>query len=151
MAKKIRSISGTVRIEAEINKLAGKVFARGGEIRVLEEGWVPVVDISENETDIIVEAELPGVSSKDIQIVLNNNRLEIKGMKREAPVPSRIKFFRLERECGFFRRFVFLPNAVNPDSTEAILDNGVLTIVFKKYRRSKQREVILTIKKPEEN
>jgi len=151
MAKKIRPISRTVRIEAEINKLAGKVFVRSGEIRVLGEGWVPVVDISESETDIIVEAELPGVYSRDIQLVLSNNRLEIKGMKREVPVHSGIRYFRLERECGYFRRFVFLPNAVNPDRTEAILDNGVLTIVFKKYRRNKQGEVVLTIKKPEEN
>jgi HSP20 family protein len=111
---------------------------------------VPVVDISESETDIIVEAELPGVTESDVQLVLHNNRLEIKGTKKEILGHSQIKYFRLERESGPFRRYVFLPNAVNPDRTKAVLENGVLTVVFKKYRRKKQGEVVLEIKKPDE-
>ena len=150
MAKKIRPRSQTVRIEAEINRLAGEVFERNRELLALGEGWVPVVDISESETEIIVEAELPGVTESDVQLVLHNNRLEIKGMKREILGHSKVKYFRLERESGPFRRYVFLPNAVNPDRTKAVLENGVLTIVFKKYRRKKQEEVVLEIKKPGE-
>ncbi|MFC2164708.1 Hsp20/alpha crystallin family protein [Acidobacteriota bacterium] len=150
MAKKIRPIIRTVRTEAEINRLAGEVFERNRELIALGEGWVPVVDISESDTDIIVEAELPGVSDKDVHLVLHNNRLEIKGIKKEVLVHSRVKYFRLERECGPFRRYVFLPNVVNPDRTKAILENGVLTIVFKKYRRKKQGEVVLKISNQEE-
>ncbi len=150
MAKKIRPISRTIKIEAAINRLAGEVFERNRELLVLGEGWVPVVDILESETDIIVEAELPGISDKDVHLVLHNNRLEIKGMKKEVLAHSRIKYFRLERECGPFRRYVFLPNAVNPDRTKAILENGVLTVIFKKYRRKIQGEVVLEIKKPDE-
>jgi HSP20 family protein len=147
MAKKIRLRSQAVRIEAEINKLAGEVFNRNRELLVMGEGWVPVVDISENETEIIVEVELPGVTENDVRLVLHSNRLEIKGIKREILGHSRIKYFRLERESGPFRRYVFLPNAVNPDRTKATLENGVLTVVFKKYRRRKQGEVVLEIKK----
>jgi len=150
MAKKIKQKSRTVRIEAEINRLAEEVFERNREILVLGEGWVPVVDISENETDIIVEAELPGVADRDVHLMLYNNRLEIKGIKKEDPVKSRITYFRLERECGPFRRYVYLPSAVNPDRNKAILENGVLTIVFKKHRRKKQREKVLKIKNPDQ-
>ena len=150
MDKKKRPISQTVRIEAEINRLAGEAFERNRELLVLGEGWVPVVDISESDTEIIVEVELPGVSDRDIHLVLHNNRLEIKGIKKEGLAHSRVKYFRLERECGPFRRYVFLPNAVNPDRTKAFLENGVLTVVFKKFRRNRQGEVVLKINKPDE-
>lgn len=137
MAKKIRQVSRTIRIEAAISKLAGEVFERNRELLSLGEGWVPVVDILESETDIIVEAELPGVEDRDVHLLLHNNRLEIKGQKKEFLGHSRVKYFRLERECGPFRRYVFLPNTVNPERTKATLENGVLTVVFKKYRKKK--------------
>jgi HSP20 family protein len=150
MAKKIRHRSKTMKIEAEINRLAGEVFERDRELLTLGEGWVPVVDISENETEIIVEVELPGVTESDVQLLLHNNRLEIRGKKREILGHSRVKYFRLERESGPFRRYVYLPNAVNPDRTNATLEDGVLTIILKKYRRKKRKEVVLEIKKPGE-
>ena len=99
MAKKIRPRSQTARIEAEINRLAGEVFERNRELLALGEGWVPVVDISESETEIIVEAELPGIADSDVQLVLHSNRLEIKGVKREILGHSRVKYFRLERDA----------------------------------------------------
>ncbi|MBN1222489.1 MAG: Hsp20/alpha crystallin family protein [Candidatus Aminicenantes bacterium] len=149
MGKKIKTISRIVKIEAEIGKIAGEVFDRKKEWIGLGEGWIPIVDVSENESDITVEAELPGVAQGDIHLLLQNNRLEIKGKKKEAQVDSKIRYHRLEREYGPFRRYLYLPGAVNPERTKAVLANGILTVVFKKYKQNKRGEMVLKIKKPE--
>lgn len=150
MSKKIRPISRIVKIEAEINKIAGEVFLKKRDLLGLDESWVPCADVAENETNITVEVDLPGIEQKDIQLVFHGNRIEIKGMKKEIPTGTRIRYLRLEREYGPFRRFIFLPNAVHLEKTKALLENGVLTIQFKKVGRKQERQVVLKIRKPEE-
>lgn len=100
MSKKIKPVSRIVKIEAEINKIAGEVFLKKKDLLGLDESWVPCVDVAENETDITVEVDLP--------------------------------------------------NVVHPEKTRALLENGVLTIQFKKVRRKQDRQVVLKIRKPEE-
>jgi len=150
MVKKIKPVSRIVKIEAEIDKIMGEVFFRKRELMGLDESWIPYIDISENENDLIVRIELPGVKQKDVAILLHNNRIEIKGVKKENLPQSQIKYHQLEREYGSFRRFIFLPSAVIPEKAQAILENGVLTIVLRKYRKKKEKEVVLKIKKAQE-
>lgn len=147
MVKKIKPISRTVKIEAEINKIMGEVFFQKREFLGLDESWVPCVDISEKEDEINVEIELPGVAQKEINILLHSNRLEISGVKEENLSKERIKYLRLEREYGAFRRYIFLPSVVIPDKAKASLENGVLTVVLRKYKRKKEKEVVVKIQK----
>jgi len=147
MVKKIKPISRTVKIEAEINKIMGEVFFQKREFLGLDESWVPCVDISEKEDEIKVETELPGVAQKEINILLHSNRLEISGVKKENLSKERIKYLRLEREYGTFRRYIFLPSVVIPDKAKASLENGVLTVVLRKYKRKKEKEVVVKIQK----
>jgi HSP20 family protein len=147
MVKKIRPVSRIVKIEAEINKIFGEYFSQKKDLFGLDESWVPCVDISEKADEVIVKAELPGVVHKDISILLHSNRIELKGVKRERRPRSRVRYFRLEREFGTFRRIVFLPSAVFPEKSKALLENGILTIVLKKYRRKKDKEVVVKVQK----
>ena len=147
MVKKIKPVSRVVKIEAEINKIFGEFFSQKKDVLGLDESWIPSVDISEKEDEVIVKVELPGVHQKDISIILYSNRIEIKGIKRERRSRSRIRYFRLEREFGTFRRIIFLPSAVDPEKSKALLKNGILTILLKKYRRRKEREVVVKVQK----
>lgn len=150
MVKKIKPISRVVKIEAEINKIMGEVFFRKQELIGLDESWIPYIDISERENDVTVRVEIPGVEQRDVAIMLHNSRIEIKGMKKENLPRGKIKYHQLEREYGSFRRFIFLPSAIVPEKAQATLENGVLTIVLKKYKRKKEKEVILKIQKVQE-
>ena len=150
MVKNIRPVSRIVKIEKEINRILGEVFSPKRDLLGLDESWVPCVDILERGNEIIVEVELPGVAQKDISILLYSSRIEIKGIKKENPQPGKIKYLRLERESGTFRRFVFLPGTVIPEKAKAVLENGVLTISLRKYRRKKEKEVVLKIQRSEE-
>lgn len=146
MAKKIKPVSRIVRIEAEINKIAGEAFQQRDYFS-LKENWVPCVDILERGDEIILEIDMPGIEQKDIDILLHSSRLEVRGQKRESRPDKGRSYIRLEREYGSFNRVIFLPCAVFQEEAKASLYNGVLTIVLKKYRPFSEKEVILKIQK----
>ena len=150
MVKKIKPISRTEKIEAEINRIAAEVFFQKREFFGLDEIWVPCVDISEKRNEIVVEIEVPGVAQKDINILLHSNRLEITGVKREKLSQGKKRYLRLEREYGNFRRYIFLPGIVIPDKAKASLENGVLRIILKKFKRKGEEEVVVKIHKAQE-
>ena len=151
MVKRIKPVSRLVKIEAEINRIAGEAVIKNKELLGLDESWVPYVDISERGEDLLVEVELPGVDESGITILLFSSRIEVKGIKKENLPSSPFKFLRLEREYGTFRRFIFLPSAVDPDNARATLENGVLTIKLRKYRATREKEVVLEIESNEES
>lgn len=147
MVKKIKPVSRTVKIEAEIDKIVGEVFFQKRDYLGLDESWVPCVDLSEKQGEINIAIELPGVAKKDINILLHSNRLEINGVKKESLPQGKIKYHRLEREYGTFRRYIFLPSLVIPERAKASLENGVLFVVLKKHKRKKDKEVVVKIQK----
>ncbi len=102
--------------------------------------WIPRVDIFEKGEEIIVEAEIPGVDESDVEITVQSNRVEIKGQKKENFFSSKIKFLRLEREFGAFRRLITLPSTVVPDKARALLSNGVLKLYLKKYLAREKKD-----------
>lgn len=145
MVKRIKPVSRTVRIEAEISRIVEEVFIHKRDLLGLDESWVPCVDVTERGNDLFIEAEVPGVEEKDILILLYPSRLEIKGFKKESLPEAGFKFHRLEREYGHFRRFVFLPCTVRLDRARASLENGVLTIQLRKKHSKEEKEIILEI------
>jgi HSP20 family protein len=145
MVKKIRPVSRVVKIEAEINRIFGEFFSQKKDMLGLDESWVPCVDISEKEDQVTVKVELPGVIPDDITILLHSNRIEVKGIKKERRSHTPVRYFRLEREYGTFRRIAFLPSAVVPEKSKAVLENGVLTVNLKKYRKKKEKEVVVKV------
>ncbi len=144
MAKKINHYSKILKIEREINRIFEDIFSKSTREFFLEEGWVPLVDIYEKPSEIIVKVELPGVSRKDIKIFLSGDKLEIKGTKR-GPRTAKIRFLRLEREYGKFHRVLILPQEVNPNHAKASLFNGILTIRLDRLTSEKEKEVELEI------
>ena len=94
----------------------------------------PKVDISENEKAIIVTANVPGLSSDNIHIDVDDNSLSISGAieKEKKEGKEDETFYRFEREYGEFRREFVLPTHVSKDAVRATTKNGVLTIVLPK-------------------
>lgn len=150
MVRKIKPVSRIAKIEAEINRIMGEVFSQRREFLGLDEGWVPCVDIYEKENEFTIETEVPGVSQKDITILLHSSRIEIRGIKKENLPPSGVRYLRLEREYGTFSRVISLPSAVIPEKTSATLENGILRIVLRKLKRVREREVMVKIQETEE-
>jgi HSP20 family protein len=150
MVRKIKPVSRIIRIETEIDRIQRASSPRRDRFLDLDENWIPRVDVYEKPGEIVVEAEVPGVGQSDLVIIVQSSRVEIKGMKKEHGSSGGIRYLRLEREFGSFRRLVALPATVVPDMAKAFLHNGVLTLQLKKYVPEDEEKIIVTIHKDEE-
>lgn len=150
MGKKIKPFSKKIKIGADINKIAGKIFIHRSQYIKWNDNWVPFVDISEGKSVIVVRAELPGVKEEDVFIIIHSNKVELRGIKREPSFPFKVKYIRLERQTGTFQRIIFLPKTVSVQGAEAMLEDGILTLVIKKTAKTKTENTDIKIGKPKE-
>jgi len=143
MVRKIKPVSRIIRINTEINRIKRAPVSRRDAALDLDENWIPRVDVYEKPREIVVEAEIPGVAPSDIIITVQSSRVEVRGMKKETVPSQKIRYLRLEREFGSFRRLVGLPATVLPDRAKAFLQNGVLTLRLVKFMTDEQRETVV--------
>ena len=88
----------------------------------------PRVDVSETDREYEVTAELPGLEEKDVEVLLDQNLLTLKGEKRAEREEKDKNYYLAERSFGSFRRTIPLPVEIEQDKVEANFKNGVLTI-----------------------
>jgi HSP20 family protein len=118
-------------------QLLGSVWSAAGtaDPRI----WSPLVDIEETEDAWIVEAELPGVDPKDVSVELSESELAITGEIKERERKGILR--RRDRPTGRFDYRVTLPGATDPESVEARLADGVLTVRVPKPAQSRPRRI----------
>jgi HSP20 family protein len=109
-----------------------------------EERLAPAFDISETESEIQVNAELPGMDPKEIEITLTGEVLTIKGEKKEEKEENGEDFHRRERRYGSFSRTFRLPVDVKADSINAGYKDGVLKVTLPKAEGEKARRIEVT-------
>ena len=108
--------------------------------------WTPACDIFEDQNQLKLVLELPGVSSQDVKISLENNTLTIRGEKRQAAEEKSERVHRYERSYGSFERRFSLPSTVDPERIEAGFENGLLTVTLPKSERARPREIPVAVK-----
>ena len=98
--------------------------------RLLREasGFRPSMDVVKTDGHLVVTAELPGISSDDVEVSLDGDILTIKGEKREEKEVSEDDRYIHERSYGSFQRRITVPDGISADAIEASFDNGVLTV-----------------------
>ena len=101
--------------------------------------WVPGVDIEETEDSWILEAELPGAKSDDIDIEAHDNEIQITGEIVEKKRAGILR--RRTRRVGRFEYRVTLPGAIDCDSINASLDDGILRVTVPKPEQARPRRV----------
>jgi len=102
------------------------------------DSFSPRVDVTEDDKEVRVTAELPGLGMKDIDLSLDQQVLTIRGEKHTEKQEKSRQMHRVERSYGSFRRDIFLPAEVEADHAEAVFDKGVLTVVLPKPAGSAQ-------------
>lgn len=117
----------------------------GGE-EVFTGKWSPNVDISENESSIVLEADLPGLKSEDFSLSIENYRLTLTGERKFEKEDKGENFHRVERSYGSFTRTFTLPNTVNVDAVKAEFKDGVLRVTLPKREEVKARNINVTVK-----
>jgi HSP20 family protein len=101
-------------------------------------GWLPAMDISESDDELVFNAELPGMELKDIDVTLENGLLTIRGEKTEEKKEGEEKKFHLyERTFGSFQRSFALPTTADVAKVSATFDKGVLKVHIPKSEKAK--------------
>jgi HSP20 family protein len=99
------------------------------------------LNVWEEKDNVLVEAELPGLDLKDLEIyVTGGNQLTIKG-QRKPNVPEKGVWHRQERQFGTFSRSLTLPFPVDAEKVDAKLENGVLQVRLAKHESAKPRKI----------
>jgi HSP20 family protein len=102
---------------------------------------VPTVDILENNGDIVVKAELPGVKKEDIDISLTDDTITISGEKKKEEEVKKKDYYRYESSYGSFCRTFSLPSEVQSDKAKTKMKDGVLEVRIPKTEEAKKKEV----------
>ena len=103
--------------------------------------WVPTVDVTETDGNVMVKAELPGMDPKDIDIDITGDVLTLKGEKKSEEEKKDERYYFRERHYGSFQRTFQLPAGVDNDKVDANFKNGVLTVRIPKSEESKQKKI----------
>jgi len=106
--------------------------------------WAPAADIYETENDLVLQADLPGVDPKQIDVRVENNVLTIRGERVFEPKVDRENFHRVERSYGTFMRSFTLATPVDADRIKAAYKNGVLQINLPKAEQAKPKKIQIT-------
>lgn len=108
--------------------------------------FYPRVDISEDENNIYVTAEIPGVDKKDVKVTLQDNILTIEGEKKSEVKDEKKNYYRIERTYGSFCRSLTLPAEVDPDKVKAKFEDGLLKIEAVKKEPTPTNKKVIEIK-----
>lgn len=107
----------------------------------MSRGWMPRVDVKEDEKSFIVTAELPGVGSKEVDVEVHEGVLTIKGEKKFEDEEKKDGYHRIERCYGSFSRSFRLPSKVDAEKIEGKFKDGVLSISIPKKEEVKPKKV----------
>jgi len=106
----------------------------------------PSIDVRETDDEILVSAELPGMTEEDIDVSLSTNSLTIKGEKKSESKSEEKGYRRIERSYGSFQRTVALPCEVHEEKAKAVCKNGVLTVTLPKTEKARSSKRKIEIK-----
>lgn len=116
-----------------------------GEIRTME--WAPTADVIENRDSILVRAELPGLTEKDVKVEMENGILTIRGERKLEKETTEKGYRHIERTYGKFVRAFTLPPNVDYNKITAGFTNGLLEIEIPKKEEAKPKAIHIEVKK----
>lgn len=107
--------------------------------------FAPAVDVYEDEHNVTLKIEVPGIDEKDIDVRIENNTLTVHGERKFEKEEKEENFRRVERQYGSFTRSFTLPNTVDPDRVQASYDKGILKIQLAKKAEAKPKQIKVNV------
>lgn len=125
----------------DLFRIQDNLLGRAAAKSAADNGFIPAVDIYEDEEGLAFEAELPGLRASDVEIELEKDVLTVRGERKLEHRPGDPGAWRVERRHGRFERAFRLPDAVDPESVKADMADGVLTVRFAKKPEVRPRKI----------
>ena len=133
-----------VTLQSRMNRLFSDSF--GSESTKDDEAltttrFVPAVDVYEDEHNVTLKIEVPGIDEKDIDVRVENNTLSVHGERKFEKEEKEENYRRVERQYGSFTRTFTLPSTVDHEKIEANYEKGVLKIQLAKKAEAKPKQI----------
>lgn len=130
-------------ISDRFNRIFGRLpaYRPTGREALTVADWVPMVDISEDDKEYLIKAEIPEVDKKDVKIAVEEGVLTIQGERKKEKEEKGKKFHRVESSYGSFIRSFTLPQNVAEDKLRAEFKDGVLRVHLPKAEKPKAKTV----------
>jgi HSP20 family protein len=135
-----------VSLQDRVNRLFRE--AQGGDGReesLTTSTFAPAVDVYEDEHNVTLKIEVPGIDEKDIDVRIENNTLTVQGERKFSKEEKEENFRRVESRYGSFTRTFTLPNTVDSERVEAHYDKGVLKIQLAKKSEAKPKQIKVNV------
>lgn len=113
----------------------------GGTLPMPSAGVFPLTNVTEDGENYYVRAEMPGITSDELNIQVTAEGISISGERKIPTEGNNVKYHRREREAGKFSRLINLPKKVDVDKVEASMKNGILKVTIPKSEASKPRQI----------
>ena len=121
-------------------------LARGWDEDLASGDFVPAVDIYQDQDNVIVEMDAPGIDPEKIDISVENDVLSVSGSREEKSEIKKENYYRKEIRSGSFARSVILPMQVKGNEAQASCKKGTLKIVLPKADEVKPKKIEVKVK-----
>ena len=133
-------------LQDRMNRLLRDTFGpEGREEALTTTGFAPLVDVYEDEHNITLKIEVPGIDEKDIDVRIEDNTLTVHGERKFEKEEKEENYRRIERQYGSFTRTFTLPTTVDADKVSAHYDKGVLKIALAKKAEAKPKQIKVSV------
>ena len=129
-----------------MNRLFRESYSpEGPEEALTTAGFAPLVDIYEDEHNITLKIEVPGIDEKDIDVRIENNTLTVHGERKMEKEEKEENFRRVERQYGSFTRSFTLPTTVDAEKISANCNQGILKISLARKAEAKPKQIKVNV------
>jgi HSP20 family protein len=129
-----------------MNRLFHESYSpEGPEETLTTTTFAPPVDIYEDEHNIVLKLEVPGIDEKDIDVRIEENTLTVHGERKIEKEEKEANFLRVERQYGSFTRSFTLPSSVDSGQVSADYNKGVLKIKLAKKAEAKPKQIKVNV------
>jgi HSP20 family protein len=132
-----------VTVRDDVDRLFDAFFGRTYDD--MENFWRPAIDIEENNGNLMVRAEIPGMKKEEIKVSVKDDVLTISGERSRENETKDKTVHRIERSYGQFRRMISLPAQVDADKVKATYKDGVLNVILPKPESMKPKQIEVEI------
>jgi HSP20 family protein len=136
--------TGLARLERQIDDMFDRLSRdasafRGGEAEAT--AWAPALDVIDRKDELVIRADLPGLSEKDVEVEVEDGILDLRGKRTEEHEEKDQNYYYAERWEGAFNRSIALPSGVDAEKVSATFKNGVLEIRLPKKEEMRGKKV----------
>ena len=128
-------------LQGEVNRVFDAFFGNGSGARTHR--WVPAMDLVETEQDLVLRADLPGLSKADVELEVKDGVLTVSGERKAEHEEKSEGYYRVERAFGRFSRSLTVPDGVDSEAITAEFADGVLEVRIPKPAERKPQRIAI--------